>query len=196
MPPFFMPNNAMANPLIKAIVRARLRLTSAKRSETWTRDLLKKYLQLAQGLDETTGSEPVTVPPMFGVDPDMRDWSFFMILRHNTLVNREISANVRRLALDEPVPEKKFDIKKDVMPGPVCGIEQIAIFKASVLSHLETLASPGKLRETGTTNHPLFGPFDAHMWNGMFALHLQIHMKQAAFVKNAALKIKSLENRS
>lgn len=171
--------------LIKTIVRTRFRLTSAKRVEQQIRRILREYLQLAQGLDDTSGSEPVKVPRMLGVDEDMRDWSFFMILRHNTIVNREISANVRRLALDEPAPEKKFDVKKDVMPEAECGIEQIAIFKASVLAHLDNVASLGELRGTAKTDHVIFGPFDAHMWNCMFAFHLDIHLKQAALVRKA-----------
>ena len=176
----------MIRSLFKIMVRTRFKLSSAKRVEKQTRCLLKEYLQLAQGLDETSGSEPVTVPPMHGVDADMRDWSFFMILRHNTIVNRGISAVVRRLALNEPAPEKKFDVKKDVMPESESGIEQIAIFKSSVLAHLEGIASLGELGGTEKTIHPIFGPFDAHMWNCMFAFHLEVHLKQAAYVRRHA----------
>ena len=31
---------------------------------------------------------------MRGVDEDMRRWSFFMILEHNAIVNRSITASV------------------------------------------------------------------------------------------------------
>jgi hypothetical protein len=124
---------------------------------------------------------------MMGVDGDMRGWSFFMLLRHNTIVNHAISANVKRLALDEPEPARKFDAKKDVMPGPDSGIEQIALFKSSVLSHLDAVKSLGELRGTKTKNHRVFGTFDAHMWNCMFAFHMQIHLKQAAFIRNTVL---------
>lgn len=179
----------MASPILKAIVRARFALTSHASANARTEKLLREYLRLAQGLDERSGSEPVTAPTMLGVDEDMRGWSFFMILRHNTIVNNTISANIRRLALGEPAPTKKFDVKKDVMPELHCGIEQIAIFKASILSHLESMKPLGELRGTATTNHPLFGPFDAHQWNCMFAFHLKVHLKQAAWVKEKALAV-------
>lgn len=190
MPPLFVyPLIRMANPIIRVIVRTRFLLTGRDSANAQAERLLTGYLRLAQGLDERSGSEPVTVPPMLGVDEDMRDWSFFMILRHITIVNRAISANVKRLVLGEPEPRKRFNPKTDVMPEHDCGIEQIALFKSSVISHLETVKSLGELRGTETSDHPLFGPFDAHKWNCMFALHMRIHMKQAAFVRNAALGI-------
>lgn len=180
----------MANPIIRALVRTRFMLTSRASANAQTQKLLADYLRLAQGLDEISGSEPVTVPPMLGVDEDMRGWSFFMILRHNTIVNNAISANIRRLALGEPTPTKKFDTKKDVMPGADCGIEQIAIFKSSVLAHLDSVKTLGELRGTNTTNHPLFGPFDAHKWNCMFAFHLKVHFRQAESVRERALAMR------
>ena len=177
----------MRNPLVKAVIRTRFALTSREAAVAQAEKHLKSYLQLAQGLTEVAGSEPVTVPPMMGVDEDMRGWSFFMLLRHNTIVNHAISANVKRLALGEPGPTRKFDAKKDVMPGPDCGIEQIALFKSSVLSHLGAVKSLGELRGTKTTDHRVFGTFDAHMWHCMFAFHMKIHLKQAAFIRNTVL---------
>jgi len=177
----------MSNRILRTIVRTRFAMTSRASANARSERFLGEYLRLAQGLDEISGSEPITVPPMLGVDEDMRGWSFFMILRHNTIVNNAISANVRRLALGEPAPTKKFDPKKDVMPSGDCGIEQVAIFKASVISHLESIRQLGELRGTETMDHPLFGPFDAHKWNCMFAFHLQIHLSQAGHVVKMAL---------
>lgn len=181
----------MANPIIRALVRTRFTLTSRASAKAQTEKLLTEYLRLAQGFDEISGSEPVTVPRMLGVDEDMRGWSFFMVLRHNTIVNNAISANIRRLALGEPAPTKKFDTKKDVMPEAECGIEQIAIFKASVMAHLDAVKSLGELRGTRTTDHPLFGPFDAHKWNCMFAFHLKVHLRQAESVREKALALRA-----
>jgi hypothetical protein len=173
----------MSNPIIKTLIRTRFALTSSEAASAQAMKHLNSYLQLAQGVSEVAGSEPVTVPPMLGVDEDMRGWSFFMLLRHNTIVNHAISANVKRLALGEPEPKKKFHIKKDVMPEAESGIEQIALFKSSVLSHLGAVKSLGELRGTETTNHPLFGSFDAHKWHCMFAFHMHIHLKQAEIVR-------------
>lgn len=187
MPPFFVSTTVMANPFIKAAIRTRFALTSPRFAEAQARKALHAYLQLAQGVSEAAGSKPVTVPPMMGVDEDMRGWSFFMLLRHNTIVNHAISSNVRRLALGEPEPDKKFDPKWDVMPDSECGIEQIALFKSSVLSHFEAVKPLGELRGTDTTDHPLFGAFDAHKWNCMFAFHMRIHLKQAEFIRRKAV---------
>ena len=178
----------MSNPLIKALVRSRFNLTSRETAVKQTKNALKAYLQLANGLDEITGSNPATVPRMLGVDEDMRAWSFFMLLRHHTIVNRAISANVSRLSLGEPEPSKKFDVKKDVMPDVDCGIEQVALFKSSVISHLEALKQLGNLKGTRETKHPLFGPFDAHKWNCMLAFHLKIHLRQATMIREAVLR--------
>lgn len=177
----------MSNPLIKAMVRSRFNLTSREAAVKQTKGVLKEYLQLANGLDEISGSTAVTVPRMLGVDEDMRGWSFFMLLRHNTIVNQAISANISRLALGEPEPTQKFNVKKDVMPGEDCGIEQVALFKASVISHLNSLKQLGNLKGTRETKHPLFGSFDAHKWNCMLAFHLRIHLKQAALIRGAVL---------
>lgn len=186
MPPFsFL--QTMANPILRTIVRTRFRLTSHEAVLKQTKNALHEYLQLANGLDEIKGSTAVTVPRMLGVDEDMRGWSFFMLLRHNTIVNQAITANISRLALGEPEPIQKFDVKKDVMPDEECGIEQIALFKASVISHLDSLKMLGNLNGTRTTEHPLFGFFDAHMWNCMFAFHLKIHLKQAGLIRKAVL---------
>ena len=177
----------MANPILRTIVRTRFCATSREAAAKQTRATLKEYLQLANGLDEITGSTPVTVPRMLGVDEDMRGWSFFMLLRHNTLVNHAISANISRLALCEPEPTQKFDVKKDVMPTAECGIEQVALFKASVIAHLDSLKALDCLKGTRMTKHPLFGLFDAHKWNCMFAFHLKVHLKQASLIRQAVL---------
>ncbi|MBG7607150.1 MAG: DinB family protein [Verrucomicrobia bacterium] len=172
----------MSNPRLKTIVRTRFRLASAKSVEKQSRDVLAQYLKLAKGIDETSGKRPVTVPSMLGVDEDMRGWSFFSLLQHNTLVNRAISSNIRRLALGEPPPETPFDVKNDVMPSPDCGIEQVELFEKSVTDHLAMIAGLPGLRGTQQTDHPIFGSFDAHMWNCMFAFHLKIHLKQADLI--------------
>ena len=120
---------------------------------------------------------------MRGVDEDMRHWSFFMILEHNCIVNRTISAIVRQLAKGEPLSGASIiDLKSGVMPSPNAGSEQVARLRDSVRDHLEAVASLGRLRGTKTARHPVFGDFDAHQWNCMFGLHLKLHHPQAVFV--------------
>lgn len=120
---------------------------------------------------------------MLGVDEDMRDWSFFMILEHNVIVNRVITTVVEKLVRgEEPVVEGVKDPKKDVMPSAHPGKEQVEAFRASVENHINTVSGLPRLRGTATKLHPVFGEFDAHRWHCMFALHLDIHCKQAEYV--------------
>ena len=116
---------------------------------------------------------------MLGVDEDMREWSFYQILEHNVIVNDRISAAVLHLTGNGPAPEPDFDVKRDVMPQDSAGAEQVAEFKRSVEDHLTAVAKVPKLRGTEKTDHPIFGPFDAHRWHCMLGFHLQLHRKQA-----------------
>ena len=171
------------NPFIKALVRTKFRFTSreaaGRQAERWRR----YYLGLAGKLDASSGSLPVRVPAMQGVDEDMRDWSFYMLLEHNTIVNYAISRVVERLAKGwEPVQPGDIDPKTGVMPSANPGPEQVEAFSESVRNHLQLVSSLGQLRGTKTRKHPVFGTFDAHAWNCMFAFHLQVHARQAKFI--------------
>ena len=169
--------------LIKSAVRTRFLLTSRSKASDQIRKSLEQYLSLARSIDPAAGSLPVRVLPMLGVDEDMRDWSFFMILEHNVIVNRSISAVVQSLARGEkPSGTRDFDPKRDVMPSANPGEEQIQAFRASVETHLENLAHLPRLRSTLTSRHPIFGELNAHGWHCMFGLHLDIHRKQAQAV--------------
>ena len=124
---------------------------------------------------------------MPGVDEDMRRWSFFMILEHNAIVNRSITATVvqlsRGVALSGPAI---INPKKDVMPSSAVDESQIKAFSDSVSKHMEAVKNLKHLRGTGTSPHPIFGKFDAHKWNCMFAFHLGLHLRQAEYVVNKA----------
>ena len=120
---------------------------------------------------------------MIGVDEEMRDWSFFMILEHNVIVNRSISAIVAGLARGEKsLDSGVVDPKRDVMPSADPGPDQIRAFQASVEAHLDSVARLPRLRSTPTHRHPIFGQLTAHGWHCMFGLHLDIHHKQAETV--------------
>ena len=172
--------------LIKSAIRTRFLLTSRSKASDQIRNLLERYLSLARSIDPAAGSLPVRVPPMLGVDEDMRDWSFFMILEHNIIVNRSISAVVQSLARGEkPSGTRDFDPKRDVMPSADPGEEQIQAFRASVDTHFENISRLPRLRSTPTSRHPIFGQLNAHGWHCMFGLHLDIHRKQAEAVIRA-----------
>ncbi len=172
---------------IRLLVRGLFALTSRDRASSRITGMLEAYEQLARELDADTGSRIVEVPPMRGVDEDMRRWSFFMLLEHNAIVNRSITAIVTQLARgEERHGAAAINPKTDVMPSPNPGPEQFAIFRDSVLRHHEAVAELGPLRGTACRPHPVFGPFDAHRWHCMFAFHLKIHLPQARLVAERA----------
>ncbi len=173
----------MSSFLIKTAVRSLFVMTSRERAINQARRMLEAHLQLAEGLSPEAGSREIEVPPMQGVDEDMRRWSFFMILEHNAIVNSSISATILQLVRGERLSgAAAIDPKKDVMPVRSAGIEQLQAFKESVDSHLAMIEGLGPLRGTSSSPHPIFGDFDAHMWNCMFSFHLGLHYKQARHV--------------
>jgi hypothetical protein len=173
----------MSHPIIKTTIRFLLVLTTHKRAKKQEQHMLLNYLKLSEGLTKEMGSQSVEVPPMTGVDEDMRRWSFYMILEHNEIVNRSISAIVEQLSRGEPLSgAATIDPKEGVMPSPYAGEEQILKFKDSVNYHLKLLDSLGNLRGTATAPHMIFGDFDAHKWNCMFSFHLKVHHSQAKYV--------------
>ncbi len=178
----------MNSQLLKLVVRSLFMITTRDRAVRQANRYLESYLKLSEGLSSEAGSRPVEVPPMPGVDEDMRRWSFFMILEHNAIVNRCISATVEQLVRGDPMLSgaAAIDPKLGVMPSFSAGEEQVVAFRKSVSEHLETLSGLGKLRGTKRAPHPIFGDFDAHKWNCMFSFHLVIHYKQAVFVVRAA----------
>jgi len=166
--------------LIRALIRSRMALTTQEHASGQIRRCLLNYRGVYSSVGVDEARSPVTVPPMLGVDEDMRSWSLFMILEHNVIVNRTITAIVKGLALEEtPDTGGVIDPKRDVMPSPDPGPEQIDLFRESVERHLEVVSSLPKLRGTLTKRHPVFGLLDAHGWHCMFGLHLEIHLRQA-----------------
>ncbi|MEM7791781.1 MAG: hypothetical protein AAF546_10300, partial [Verrucomicrobiota bacterium] len=125
----------------------------------------------------------VQVPAMPGVDPEMQEWSFFMLMEHNAIVNRSISALVEHLVNGSPMAEAgKIDPKTDRLPRNSAGLEQIEQFRKSVEDHLKMSSGLKRLRKTPTKRHPIFGEFDAHQWHCMFGFHLMLHFKQARLI--------------
>lgn len=173
----------MVNFFVKTAVRLLFVGTSDERAIHQAECALENHMWLADGLSPEAGSRPVEVPPMRGVDEDMRRWSFYMVLEHNTIVDRCISTIIRQLVHGEPLTgAAAIDPKKDVMPSRSAGEEQLGAFRDSVIEHVEMIKDLGRLRGTKTAPHPIFGDFDAHKWHCMFAFHLGLHYKQAYHV--------------
>jgi hypothetical protein len=170
----------MFKALLKFFVRLKFFCTSRKAASREVERTLATYLDIASDFPVGVGKKPYRVPRMAGVDEEMRDWSFFMLLEHNTIVNRSISKIVQCLALRYPLSgDALLDPARDVMPSTSPGEEQIALFAESVRRHLEMVEQLPPFRGGPTATHPLFGELTAHGWHCMFSFHLAIHIGQA-----------------
>lgn len=177
----------MNNTIIKPAIRTLFAWTSKERAIEKIERHLDQYAKLARGVSKEAGQICVEVPPMRGVDEDMRRWSFFMILEHNAIVQRSVTATVVQLARGETLSDAaRIDPKRDVMPSPAADASQWDCFAGSVASHIAAVRTFQKLRGTRTAPHPVFGKFDAHQWNCMFAFHMGLHLPQAEFVASRA----------
>ncbi len=158
-----------------------LTLSTRQATEAKTMRLRDRYLEVAaQAVD---GALAVRVPAMAGIDENMREWSIFMVLEHNAIVNRSITSIVVSLTRgEEPGGPGAIDPKTGVMPSPAAGVAQLEAFCSSVDEHVTAVRALKKLRGTRTWPHPVFGDFDAHKWNSMFAFHLGLHFPQVRFV--------------
>lgn len=173
----------MKQEILKRVIRTAFFLTSRKRASASARKMLKVYEGFADKITEGQGRKIIEVPLMAGVDEEMRQWSFYMILEHNVLVNRAITANMQQLALGETLHgDAVIDPQKDVLPSLNPGPEQVERFTRTVHQHLEIVKTLDKLRGTQTSTHPLFGEFDAHFWHCLFSFHLKIHLRQTRLV--------------
>lgn len=173
----------MSNAVVRRVVRTLFTMTPAAKAGRWAHDAVTGYTRLAAQLDDDQGVRPVHVPPMRGVDEDMRGWSFFQIVEHNVIVCRCVSAIISQLARGEQLHGAAvIDPKHDVMPGPSPGRDQVDALAKAVQDHLAAIHELGRLRGTATSPHPLFGPFDAHKWHCMFGFHLRLHLPQAEAV--------------
>ena len=173
------------NIFLRIVVRTGFALTSRDQASTQIQRLCDRYLALAEQTTAESGALVVHIPKMIGVDEDMRDWSFFKILEHNTIVNRSITSIIGSLVRGEkPEGVGAIDMKRDVMPSENPGIEQIESFHNSVTEHIKIVSDYQPLRNSSTKRHPVFGKFNAHQWHCMFGFHLFIHYKQAKYIIN------------
>lgn len=172
--------------VIKAVVRSKFTLTSRTAADADIRKMQAAYDALCADLRPGEGGQAVRVPPLPGVDPEMREWSIFQMLEHNCIVNRSITSITVALARDEePTGPGAINPKTDVLPSPSPGPEQLAAHRASIDAHLAAVEPLPRLKGTRGKAHPVFGNFDAHFWHCMFSFHLGLHLRQA----KAAVKL-------
>ncbi|MEX1045594.1 MAG: hypothetical protein WEC73_05650 [Chthoniobacterales bacterium] len=177
----------MSSIALRTAIHTLFSFTSRQRVSEQCVKLSESYEKLFDGITKEAGMLRVEVPRMRGVDEDMRNWSFFEVLEHNAMVNRSITATVCQLAGGIPLSgSATIDTKKGVMPTGFADEGILPTFLDSIAAHNGEVEKLGRLRGTVKSQHPVFGPFDAHQWNCMFAFHLGLHLPQAEFVAKAA----------
>jgi len=173
----------MSNIVLRAAIHTLFSFTSRKRVSEQCVKLSENYEKLFDAITKEMGNSRIEVPKMRGIDEDMRNWSFYEVLEHNTIVNRSITATVCQLAKGIPLSgPATIDPKSDVMPTGSADETIQQAFIDSISSHREEVQKLGRLKGTEKSQHPVFGPFDAHKWNCMFAFHLGLHLPQAEFI--------------
>ncbi|MEM9081577.1 MAG: hypothetical protein AAGC74_12895 [Verrucomicrobiota bacterium] len=172
--------------LVRHLIPLKFKHTSRQAADQQLEAHLRTYLKIAQKIGPD-GSKPVSVPSMLGVDEDMRAWSFFELLAHNTIVNLQIAKIIPALVKNENLSQfDHFNPKTDVHPPPECGPDEVTRFEKSIRIYQKTLARLDNLNSSQKRHHPVFGPFDAHQWHCMCAFHLKIHLKQAQTILKLA----------
>ncbi|MFT5232768.1 MAG: hypothetical protein ACI9UK_000589 [Candidatus Krumholzibacteriia bacterium] len=164
--------------LLKKIIRLRFSLTPSKRAVALARSEMETTLAVIEDVGVEAASKCCLVPPMLGVDDDMREWSLLQILEHNTIVHRQMRKVIEALAKGREF-RSTFNAKTDTIPSSNPGPEEIDAFRISVDEFLGSALSIANLRGTAKIAHPVMGPLSAHGWLCMFGLHLSLHRKQA-----------------
>jgi hypothetical protein len=173
----------MSNIIVKTTIHRLFAITSRTKADARCVVIAESYKALVDGLPAEALRTPVKVPKMRGIDENMREWSILDVLEHNTIVNRSITAIVCQLANDEPLSgPATIDPKDGVMPTGSVDEGILETFLESIESHRKRVAALKTLRGSRTSNHPVFGPFDAHKWNCMFPFHLGLHLNQVKFI--------------
>lgn len=177
----------MSNIVLRTAIHTLFSFSGRRRVSEQCVKLSENYERLFDGVTKEIGMLRVEVPRMRGVDEDMRNWSFFELLEHNTIVNRSITATVCQLAEGIPLSgSATIDLKKDVMPTGSPDKSILQTFLDSITFHIDEVKKLDRLSGTKKSKHPVFGPFDAHKWNCMFSFHLGLHLPQAEFIAKTA----------
>ena len=167
--------------------RAMLRVTHAMMSRATAERLFinetQKLCALATSVSPESASHPILIPPTFGLEDSSRYWSIFMTLEHLRIVNGAIIRMLERLAQEKRVPgEVRI---ADAKPRPGCGPEVLNDFQQTNADYLKRVRLLPNLKTRMTHPHPWFGPFNAHRWNCLAAMHMSLHRRQVRRILNA-----------
>lgn len=173
----------MKKKIIRTVIRTRLKYQSLEAGCMNLQKWGDKYIALAESLGAERAAQRCEVPVMMGVDPEMTGWSYYELLEHNTIVNQALSLNVQFLMTGRGKRLiEAFDPKTDVLPKGEINEACIERFRNSIDDHITLVRQFPALKSKERRAHPVFGPFDAHMWHGMTGVHLAVHFKQAQMI--------------
>jgi hypothetical protein len=137
-------------------------------------------LDLLQGCDEETLSQPVLIKRLPGLEDSSRYWSLLMVVDHLRIVNREIAEVITTLGAGRQ-PGRQASIAA-VKPSPDVTAEVIPEFDHVCRYFQETVASVPDLKTAQKFPHPWFGPMDAAAWHFMTGFHMHLHCQQMKLI--------------
>jgi hypothetical protein len=133
-------------------------------------------LKLTSQRDLESGSCPVLIDRLCGMEDSSRFWSVFMTLDHLRIVNLAISEVIRLLGRGQ-IPARQVRIA-DVKPSPQADHSVVGEFEQSC-NRIERRASElPDLRTAHRYAHPWFGALDASGWHFLAGFHMQLHRRQ------------------
>lgn len=137
-----------------------------------------KLLEEVGKLDEAQLSKRVLVPKQRGLEDSSRYWSVAMTLEHLLIVGTGVKSIIISLSQGR-VPDGKADTARVKPSGTPTAKEVLAQYRDFVA------ATPGEIdnavndrKSKARFAHPWFGPFTAHQWHWLLAVHTGLHLKQ------------------
>ena len=153
----------------------RRRNTREQAAEVFRRER-EVILRLASRCDPESGSRPVLIDRLRGMEDNSRFWSVFMVVDHLRIVNGGISKVILLLGRGQ-TPERQLRIA-DVKPSPHADQEVIGEFEQACARFERHAAKLSDLRTALRYAHPWFGPLDASGWHFLAGFHMQLHRRQ------------------
>lgn len=138
----------------------------------------EKLLNAVGKLDEVQLSKRVLVPRQRGLEDSSRYWSAAMALEHLLIVGTGVKNIIINLSKGI-VPDGKADtatVKPSGTPTAKEVLEQYRAFAASAPAEIDNAVKDRK--SAAKFAHPWFGPFTAHQWHWLLAVHTGLHLKQ------------------
>jgi hypothetical protein len=152
------------------------RRTTREQATTLLVEERDAILKLASQCDTESGSRPVLIDRLPGMEDSSRFWSVFMTLDHLRIVNLAISEVIRMLRRGE-IPARQVRIA-DLKPNPQADHSVVGEFEQSCKCVEQRASELPDLRTAHRYAHPWFSPLDASGWHFLTGFHMQLHRRQ------------------